>query len=173
MVRSTQRPITVWSNDRDLWTCLRCKHASVFNGKDFVDNSVVRAYYGVRPAQIPLIKAVYGDSSDHIKSSGSRMLRDNFVSILNSHGVKTISELAAVLPNIEPDLSARLQRVWPAIQRNYRLVRLRSKPDPKVIRQRGPSTPEALVALLETTGCKSLLRDLDRTWSLFVLPACA
>jgi 5'-3' exonuclease len=170
MVRSTSRPVTVFSNDRDLWTCLRSKRVRVYDGKDFVDECVVRARFGVAPAQIPLIKAVYGDQSDHVKAANTRIQKDKFVAALGV-GIQTLADLAEALPQLEPGIRERLERAWPKLKQNYRLVRLRSKPDPKVVKTRGATTTGSLIALLEQTGCRSLLRELDRTFGFFALPS--
>lgn len=171
MARSTaDRGITLFTNDKDLWTCLRLHHVSVWNCLDVVDNAVVLAGYGVPPAQIVMHKAIYGDHSDCVKSACTRILERDLNAILCKHDIRTLAQLEAALPQIEEAKRVRLQKAWPLIARNYRLVCPRSRPDPTVTRTESARDPSSLRDVLERTGCKSLLRDLDGIWRLFALP---
>lgn len=61
--------ITIVSCDRDLWTCLHNKKVTIRKNKDNIYQAQAQKEFKVQDLRaIPLVKALYGDSSDNIPS---------------------------------------------------------------------------------------------------------
>lgn len=64
------RKAVVWTGDRDLWQLLRHPGISVLSpnlGRYARPDDIKAGYHVTDPAKIPMVKALFGDSSDNIK----------------------------------------------------------------------------------------------------------
>ena len=74
---------------------------------------------------------------------------------------KVVREHLSELPTQTQD---RIVENWKGLERNWHLVKLATKPTPKIRVSDGPKTAARLVAYLETFQCKSLYDSVQELW---------
>jgi DNA polymerase-1 len=124
-------PITVVSNDKDLWQLIRPGLVEVWNSKAkrIVSPSDIKETFGVsNPRSIPVVKALFGDSSDNIPPCAARIIKKPVLELIESQNITSLSNLLETLPVLKPEKTRdKILDGEEQLKVNYKLVKLRTK----------------------------------------------
>ena len=156
--RTTENRMIIVSNDRDMWQLLR-RNVFCYSGQELVTNSSIQQNFKTpEPRQIPLIKAVFGDSSDGIPPviKTRKKAKRNLVRRLIG---KSKGQLKAFLSKLtdHPELFNRKKLTL--IKRNFKIIKLRKNIRIKIKTKPGNKTD--LEKYLLRFECKSLIPKLS------------
>jgi DNA polymerase-1 len=159
------KPVTLVTGDHDLWKFVGKPGVTVWNKDHAVDPIEVAATFGVsRGKCITLIKALFGDTSDNIPSASHQTRQQEIRDLVEELGLTNLKQLRASLSKLSSKVRTRLENDWDTLDRNWKVVKLSTKVDPKVTRQAGPKTPGPLIEYLRGFECRSLYEEVKRLW---------
>jgi 5'-3' exonuclease len=159
------KPITLITGDHDLWKFSGKPKVTVWNKDHAVDPIEIAATFGVTTgACVPLIKALFGDESDNLPSASKQTRQQEIRELVEKNRLTNPKQLRSCLSELSVKVRVRLEKDWDTLRRNWQVVKLSTQVDPKVIRQEGPGSPDALVEYLREFECKSLYEEVRRLW---------
>jgi DNA polymerase-1 len=159
------KPIIIVTGDHDLWKYVGKAGVTVWNKDHAVDPIEISSIFGVtKGGCIPLIKALFGDPSDNLPPASKQTRQQEIRDLIEEKGLTNLKQLRASLPDLSPKVSARLEKDWEIVQRNWKVVKLSSKLNSEVQQYKGPKSYEPLVEYLRKFGCKSLYEEIKLLW---------
>jgi DNA polymerase-1 len=159
------REVIVVTTDRDLWQFVGRPGVKVWCKDHVVQSAEMVATFGVYHCRsLALVKALFGDTTDNIPPAFPGMKHGPLLSLINE---KTLASPETLWEHLEgtplpPKIRDRMQAEWPTLERNWKLVKLRSKHAYEL--HEGPSTPDKLINYLEGFQCRSLYDAVKVLW---------
>jgi len=164
-LRKDRRMLLV-TGDRDLWVFVGRKNVGVWLKDHVVDVIEVGAEFGIdSPRALPLVKALFGDTSDNIKPAVPRIERSPILKIINDLNVTTLAAFKdQVMPRMPDKIRSKFKEGWGRLVTNWKVVGLKSKPMEALEKKKGPPNPRRLVKLLQEFQCKSQYDAVRAFW---------
>jgi 5'-3' exonuclease len=123
--RSKGGRTVIVSEDKDLWQLITNRVTVWGKQGSEITSERCLSYLGVRPEQVPMLKALLGDPSDNIQRGVPR-LKTAALTYLAKQGT-TPDELARVLlgtTELKDKDVTKIRDHWAAVEQNYRVVKL-------------------------------------------------
>jgi 5'-3' exonuclease len=160
------RDLVMFTGDQDLWQFIGRPGVKVWAKDHVVQMAEVVAKFGVHtPRSLALAKALFGDTSDKVPPAFPSMKHKPLLDLINEREIFTPEAFRRHLVELPEKMQARIKKLWPDLERNWRLVKLTSKLNPNVKVKEGPDSPDRLVAYLEQFKCKSLYDPARELWA--------
>ena len=161
-----KRQLTIITGDTDLWQFVGCKKTRIWCKDHVVDPIEIKAKFLVdSPKQIALIKALFGDSSDHIKPAVPHLKRKPIIELINKFNLTTPTELLdCIKTNLNNKIGKLVLNHEHQLRLQYKIVKLRTSSKKEIsiiINNEQQQTTEKLKKFLLKWKCKSLVDDLD------------
>jgi DNA polymerase-1 len=146
------------SEDKDLWQLIRPGKVSVLTRKrGVITPEVCKSVVGVKPSQVPLHKALLGDSSDNLPRV-PRVPKKVLLSLASTH--RTPKELFQTLQENEIPHYEAILRCKKQIRRVYKAARIQRKLEMNETKYE--ANPEKLARFLEKHGATLPEPDLNK-----------
>jgi len=161
-----KRDIILVTTDRDMWQFVGQPGVKVWCKDHIVQPSEMISAFGVESYRsVALIKALFGDPSDNIPPAFKGMRHKPMLDLINQHEVYTPKALQSYVHELPEKAQEKISTLWNNLERNWDLVKLPKRPNPKIQIRKGPSNSNKLVAYLKKFQCKSLYAEVMELWS--------
>ena len=159
------RPLVIVTGDRDLYQFVGKEGVLVWNKDHLVDDVEVRASFDVGPRSVALVKAIFGDPGDNVKPAVPYLKREAVLTLIETRQMKTLEDLRERFSELPKAIQARLDGHWAELDRNWKVVKLRTKFAKGTIITPGPKSPLKLLNFLKRFSCKSLYEPIKELWT--------
>lgn len=159
------RPLIIVTSDRDLYQFVGRDGVMVYNKDHIVDEVEVRANFDVAPRSVALVKAVFGDTGDNVKPAIPFLKRAPVLEFIENKQLKTIDDLREHCNELPPAIHSKIDEHWKDIDRNWKVVKLRTKFVTGTTITPGPKSPLRLLNFLKKFHVKSLYEPVKELWT--------
>lgn len=129
VAKNPDKNCVIISSDKDLWTLMRYRNCNVYSihKNEYVTHEMfVEEFNIVNYEQLPLVKALWGDSSDNVKNKLPRAQKHMIPLISQTNG--SLTDLISKVEDNKANLPAKVVATWEAnlddIIDNYSVVDL-------------------------------------------------
>jgi 5'-3' exonuclease len=160
------RRLLIVTGDRDLWVYVGRKNVGIWLKDHVVDVIEVGAEFGIdNPRALPLVKALFGDTSDNIKSAVARMRHEPILNLINEWDAVSLADFKdKVIPQLPGKTQVKVREGWGKLVTNWKCVRLHSKPMDALQKKKGPPNRRRLLNYLKEFQCKSQYDKIKILW---------